>query len=164
MTTLAFPSDLFPAAPHVWLTVPADWRPAATVTTDVAAVAPEVDGFRPNVVVVVNRRPPGMVVGVALDEIASESQQRPQGSVSEPFEVELNGRTWAGCDLEWDDPRAGRLVQLHLFAVIDGPAEAALPFLVQVTGSCLASREAEDIPRLREVMSSVVVTPWTASA
>ncbi|MBK8758240.1 MAG: hypothetical protein IPM08_14300 [Actinomycetales bacterium] len=163
MTTLAFPSDLFPAKPQVSLAVPSDWRPVATVTTDIAAIAPEVDGFRPNVIVVVNRRPSGMVVGVALDEIAAESQLRPQGSVSEPFEVDLNGRAWSGCDLEWEDPRAGRLVQLHLFTVIDAPVDGALPFLVQVTGSCLSAREAQDIPKLREVMSSVVVTPWTAS-
>lgn len=162
MENLTYPSNMFPAKPNVSIAIPDGWQPVATVTTDIAAVAPEVDGFRPNVVVIVTRRLRGMVAAVALDEIAAESQQRPEGSVSEPFEIELNGRTWSGCDLTWNDPVAGKLVQLHLFSVVEGPVEGALPYLVQVSGSCLASHEDQDIPRLRDVMSSVAVTPWSA--
>ncbi len=159
---LNYPSNEFPAEPRVSLRVPENWTAVSTPRTTLAATAPEVEGFRPNVVVVISRRAPGMVPGVALDELAVEAQQRPAGALSDPFTVELNGREWDGCDLSWHEPEVGRIIQMHLLSVAEAPIESALPFLVQVTGSCLVAREEQDVPRLRDVMSSIVVTPWAA--
>ena len=54
MTTLAFPSDEFPAQPAVTLHIPQDWKPVHAPGAVVAARSASDDGrFVPNVVVMI---------------------------------------------------------------------------------------------------------------
>ena len=155
MTQLNYPSPTFPGEPAVSIDVPDGWERVSAVATRLAARATGEASFHTNVVVLLDRRASGTDPGVAVQELAVEAAQRPNGDVSEPFEAIFDGRTWVGCDLSWDDATVGRVLQVHLFTLVPGPQDSPVAFLVQVTGSCLASRENADFPVLKEAMSSV---------
>jgi len=159
MVRLTYPSAKFPAEPQVLLDVPDDWEPVSTLTTRLAARAVAESDFHTNVVVTIDRRPEGTQVGEALDELAVESTRRPEGTVSESFHAEFGGHEWVGCELSWTDERVGRILQVHLFAVVR-PEEPTIPvFLVQLTGCCLAQHEDRDYPTVKKVLSSVRLGP-----
>ena len=133
MTTLAFPSEEFPAQPAVTLQIPEDWEPVHAPGAVMAARSAADDGtFVPNVVVRIERRPADFEITDALAELTPFAAERPQGTTSEPSKVELDGRPFVGCDLSWVDDQVGTVLQTHLFGVV-----ASGPFLqlVQVTGS-----------------------------
>ena len=159
MGRVSFPSAKFPAEPHVLLDVPDDWDPVSTLTTRLAARAVGESDFHTNVVVTIDRRPEGTKAQDAVDELAVESTRRPEGTVSESFQAEFGGHEWLGCELSWTDERVGRILQVHLFAVVK-PEEPMTPvFLVQLTGSCLARHEDRDYPTVKQVLSSVRLGP-----
>jgi len=155
MARLTYPSDVFPADPQVSLDVPGEWESVATTSTRLAARAVAEEEFHTNVVVTIDRRPRGTRPDQAVDELAVESTKRPEGTISEAFRAPFHGQDWVGCELSWMDPRVGRILQVHLFAVIEPENLAAPVFLVQLTGSCLAKNEDRDYPTIKHVLSSV---------
>lgn len=155
MSTLAFPSDEFPAQPAVTLRIPQDWKPVHAPGAVMAARSASDDGaFVPNVVVRIERRPVGFEVADALAELTQLAAERPQGTISAPSEVELDGRPFVGCDLSWVDDRVGTVLQTHLFGVV-----ASGPFLqlVQVTGSVGGAQALRDHPIVTAIMRSLTV-------
>lgn len=155
MTRLTYPSEAFPADPRVSLDMPDEWESVATTSTRLAARAVTEEEFHTNVVVTIDRRPRGTQPDQAVDELAFESTKRPEGTVSEAFGTAFHGQDWVGCELSWTDARVGRILQVHLFAVIEPENLAAPVFLVQLTGSCLAKNEDRDYPTIKDVLSSV---------
>lgn len=155
MTTLAFPSEEFPAQPAVTLHIPQDWKPVHAPGAVMAARSASDDGaFVPNVVVRIERRPVDFEVADALAELAQLAAERPQGTTSAPSTVELDGRGFVGCDLSWVDDRVGTVLQTHLFGVV-----ASGPFvqLVQVTGSVGGAQALRDHPIVTAIMRSLTV-------
>ena len=155
MSTLAFPSEEFPAQPAVTLHIPQDWKPVHAPGAVMAARSASEDGaFVPNVVVRIERRPVGFEVADALAELRQLAAERPQGTISAPTEVNLDGRLFAGCDLSWVDDRVGTVLQTHLFGVVPSG-----PFLqlVQVTGSVGGAQARRDHPTVTAIMRSLTV-------
>jgi len=155
MSTLAFPSEEFPAQPAVTLHIPQDWKPVHAPGAVMAARSASEDGaFVPNVVVRIERRPVGFEVADALAELTQLAAERPQGTISAPTEVNLDGRLFVGCDLSWVDDRVGTVLQTHLFGVVPSG-----PFLqlVQVTGSVGGAQARRDHPTVTAIMRSLTV-------
>jgi hypothetical protein len=155
MTKLAFPSEEFPAQPALTLQIPDSWLPVHSPGTVMAARRGAEEGtFVPNVVVRVERRPAGFEVTEALSELGKFAVARPQGTISEPFRAELDGRLFVGCDLSWVDDKVGTVLQAHLFGCLPSG-----PFLqlVQVTGSVGGAQARKDYPTIRAVMKSLTV-------
>lgn len=155
MTNLAFPSAEFPAQPAIALQIPPDWTPVHAPGAVMAArSAAEDGGFVPNVVVRIERRPPDFEITDALAELKQYAAARAQGTTSEPYESELDGRAFVGCDLSWVDDQVGTVLQAHLFgAVPSGPFLQ----LVQVTGSVGGAQAGEDYPTVTTIMKSLTV-------
>ena len=155
MSTLAFPSEEFPAQPAVTLHIPQDWKPVHAPGAVMAARSASEDGaFVPNVVVRIERRPVGFEVADALAELTQLAAERPQGTISAPTEVDLDGRLFVGCELSWVDDRVGTVLQTHLFGVVPSG-----PFLqlVQVTGSVGGAQARRDHPTVTAIMRSLTV-------
>ena len=156
MTNLAFPSEEFPARPAVTLAVPDDWEPVYSPATVLAArlYAADQGTFLPNVVVRIERRSADFDVPDAISEIREFIGERPQGTMAEPFKVDLNGLKFIGCDLSWVDDKFGTVLQLHLFhGVRSGPFVQ----VVQITGSVAGAQAHEDYPSLRAIMETLTV-------
>ena len=155
MTNVAFPSEEFPAQPAITLQIPEGWLPVHTPGTVVAARRASNEGtFVPNVVVRIERRPAGYEVTDALTELRAYAAARPQGTVSEPFKTELDGRQFVGCDLSWVDEQVGTVLQAHLFG---GVPSGPFLQLVQVTGSVGGAQAREDYPIIEAIMKSLTV-------
>lgn len=155
MTRLAFPSEEFPAQPAITLQIPDDWLVVHPPGALMAARRGAEDGtFIPNVVVRVERRPAGFEITDAITELGQVAAERPQGTVSEPFRAELDGRLFVGCDLAWVDDLAGTVLQAHLFG---GVPSGPFLQLVQVTGSVGGAQAQEDYPIIKAIMKSLTV-------
>ena len=156
MTTLAFPSEEFPALPAVTLHIPQDWKPVHAPGAMMAARSgSDVGAFVPNVVVRIERRPVDFAIADALAELTQFAAERRQGTASAPSEVELDGRLFVGCDLSWVDDQVGTVLQTHLFGLVpSGPFVQ----LVQVTGSVGGARAHEDYPTVKAIMKSLTVS------
>ena len=155
MTRLAFPSEEFPAQPAITLQIPDDWLPVHSPGAVLAArCGAEQGAFVPNVVVRIERRPAGFEVADALAELRQLAAARREGTISEPFKAELDGRLFVGCDLSWVDDQAGTVLQAHLFG---GVPSGPFVQLVQVTGSVGGAQAREDYPTIKAVMKSLTV-------
>lgn len=155
MTNLAFPSEEFPSQPAITLQIPDGWKPVHSSGAVMAARQVAEQGtFVPNVVVRVERRPADFEVTDALNELKAYAAQRPQGTTSEPFKVELDGRLFVGCDLSWVDDQVGTVLQAHLFG---GVPSGSFLQLVQVTGSVGGAQAREDYPIIKAIMKSLTV-------
>jgi hypothetical protein len=155
MTRLAFPSEEFPAQPAITLQIPDDWLPVHLPGAVMAARrGPEEGSFAPNVVVRIERRPTGFEVTDAITELRRLAAARPQGTISEPFKVELDGRLFVGCDLSWVDDQVGTVLQAHLFG---GVPSGPFLQLVQVTGSVGGAQAREDYPAIKAIIKSLTV-------
>lgn len=155
MTIVASPSEEFPAQPAISLQIPEGWQPVYSPGAVVAARRAADDGtFVPNVVVRIEGRPANFEVTDALFELRAFVAARPQGTISEPFKAELDGRQFVGCDLSWVDEQAGTVLQAHLFG---GVLSGQIFQLVQVTGSVGGAQAREDYPIIKAIMKSLTV-------
>ena len=163
MSTLAYPSPDFPGLPSVALDIPDGWEPAHAPGTTMAAKLPREGAFSPNVVVSIEQCAPGFSVEQSLSQITSMAQSR-GGGVSEPYAAELGGRSFVGCDASWPDPDVETVLQANLFHVVAPEHGGAATYLVQLTGAVGGPTAEQDYELIREVISSVRVTPWAAGA
>ena len=155
MTNLAFPSEEFTAQPAITLQIPEDWESVHAPGAVIAARRAADDGsFVPNVVVRIERRPADFEITDALAELRAFAAERPQGTTSEPFNAELDGHAFVGCDLSWVDDRVGTVLQAHL---LGGIPSGPFVQLVQVTGSVGGARASADHPTVRTIMKSLTV-------
>jgi len=162
MTNLAFPSEEFPAQPAITLQIPEGWESVHAPGAVIAARRAADDGtFVPNVVVRIERRPADFEITDALTELRAFAAERPQGTTSEPFNVELAGQEFVGCDLSWVDDHVGTVLQAHL---LGGIPSGPFVQLVQVTGSVGGARASADYPTVKTIMSSLrVAAPETGA-
>ena len=155
MTKVAFPSEEFPAQPAITLQLPEGWQPVPSPGAVVAARRVADEGtFVPNVVVRIERHPASFEVTDALSELRRFVAARPQGTISEPFKTELDGRQFVGCDLSWVDEHVGTVLQAHL---LGGVLSGSFLQLVQVTGSVGGAQAREDYPIIKAIMKSLTV-------
>ena len=163
MTTLAYPSADFPGLPAVALEVPEEWEPVHAPGTTMATRLPREGAFAPNVVVSIEQCGPGFRVEESLEQVATMARSR-GGAVSEPYAAELGGASFVGCDATWPDADVDTVLQANLFHVVASGADAGRPaFLVQLTGAVGGASAETDYELIREVITSVRVTPWTGA-
>lgn len=155
MTHLVFPSEEFPAQPAVTLQIPEDWQPVHAPGAVMAARSAVADGaFVPNVVVRIERRPVGFEITDAVSELRDYAAGRSQGTTSEPYSTEIDGRVFVGCDLSWVDDQVGTVLQAHLLGAV--PSGLFLQ-LIQVTGSVGGAQAREDYPTVKAIIASLTV-------
>src|SRR3954467_12864859 len=102
MTTLTYPSPLFPGPPSVAIDIPEDWEAVNAPRTTLAARLPREGAFAPNVVVSIEECPPAYELEASFAQLREMATSR-GGAVSEPFSAELAGHTFVGCDASWPD-------------------------------------------------------------
>ena len=164
MTTLAYPSADFPGLPAVALEVPEEWEPVHAPGTTMATRLPREGAFAPNVVVTIEQCGPAFRVEESLEQVAALARSR-GGAVSEPYAADLGGAPFVGCDATWPDAEVDTVLQANLFHVVasgDDPGRPA--FLVQLTGAVGGASAETDYELIREVITSVRVTPWAGAA
>lgn len=133
MPQLSYPSDTFPGPPSVTVDIPDTWAPVRVGGTLLSCRRINSDhGFAPNVVVRGFQRSADFSMRDALAELTSFLDGQQDGSLDEPFEVELGEVPFLGVNASWVDPEIGTVVQIHLFA---GSRRGRIVDLVQVTGS-----------------------------
>ena len=159
MTTLAYPSADFPGQPAVTLDVPEGWEPAHAPGTTMAARLPREGAFAPNVVVTIEQCGPAYRVEESLEQVASQAALR-GGGVSEPYAAELGGAHFVGCDATWPDADVETVLQANLFHLVRSGAPDAGAHLVQLTGAVGGADALSDYELIRQVLTTVRVTPW----
>ena len=164
---VSYPSDLFPGPPSVQLVLPDGWAPVVVAGTVLAAGRPPRDdeppGPGPTLDVRVETGGPALEVGAVLARLRGSAAQRPHGVVSEPFLAVLGDREFVGVDLSWVLEDAGTVLEVHLLHVLPATLPGGPTRLVHLTGTCGGPRVREEYDVLREVLSTVTVTPWEAS-
>jgi hypothetical protein len=162
MSTLAYPSADFPGPPSVRLEVPDGWEPAHAPGTTLAARLPREGSFAPNVVVSIESCGPAFRVEESLEQVRTMATTR-GGAVSEPYAAELGEAQFVGCDATWPDPDVETVLQANLFHVVPGGG-AASGHLVQLTGAVGGPSAEADYELVRDVLTTVRVSPWAAEA
>lgn len=161
MTTISSPSELFPAPPAVSIDFPDGWEPTSAPGALLSARKPGApDAFMSNVLVRVVHREDGFTVDRAVEELRADATQRTQGETAGVFRGEIDGCAFDGMDLSWVDDRAGTLLQVHLFHVLEPVAAGGAVMLLQLVGTCGGSAAAVDYPAIKEILLSTRVTPW----
>ncbi len=160
MSTLAYPSADFPGPPSVALEVPDGWEPAHAPGTTLAARLPRDGTFAPNVVVSIKQCGPSFRIEDSLDQVASMATSR-GGAVSEPYAADLGGAQFVGCDATWPDADVETVLQANLFHLVTSGAPGAGAHLVQLTGAVGGADAVTDYELVREVLTTVRVTPWS---
>jgi hypothetical protein len=140
MTTLAYPSADFPGPPAVALEVPDGWEPLHAPGTTLAARLPREE---------------------SLGQVADVARSR-GGAVSEPYAADLGDARFVGCDATWPDADVETVLQANLFHVVAGE-DGAPGYLVQLTGAVGGAEAETDYELIRDVITTVRVTPWDAS-
>lgn len=163
MATLKYPSDFFPGSPSVQIDIPDDWVPRRIPGTAIAAQRARDDGaFIPNAIVRLSTRPVEDGPAEVIDELRHYIGGKDRGVVSNPFQVDLQGRTFVGCDVSWVGERDVTIVQAHLFTGISLPGGTIQGF-VQLTGSVGGAQAKQDYPIVRDVLATVqVLDVWQA--
>src|SRR6476661_10214376 len=160
MTTLAYPSADFPGLPAVALEVPEEWEPVHAPGTTMATRLPREGAFAPNVVVSIEQCGPGFRVEESLEQVAAMARSR-GGAVSEPYAADLGGAAFVGCDATWPDPDVETVLQANLFHLVTSDAPDAGAHLVQLTGAVGGPEAVADYDLIRQVLTTVRVTPWS---
>ena len=156
MTTIAYPSELFPGPPSVAVDLPADWTAVRVPGTLLAARRTDSDGrFAPNLVIRGFTRSGDFSLGMALRELKEFVDQRDGGTMDDPFEVSIDEVPYVGINVSWTDDNVGDVVQAHLFA---GARRGQVIDLVQVTGSVGGEHVATQYETVQQVMQTVRIT------
>jgi len=156
MATLTYPSTQFPGPPSVAIDIPEDWTGVRVPGTLVAARRKESMGqFAPNLVVRGFTRSGAFTIGMALRELKDFVEDRPDGTMDTPFEVQIAEVPFVGVNVSWSDDRVGDVVQAHLFA---GARRGQVVDLVQVTGSVGGEDAGTEYDTVQQVMQTVRVT------
>ncbi len=159
MSTLAYPSPDFPGLPSVALDVPDGWEPAYAPGTTMATRLPRADGFSPNVVVSIEQCVASHTIERSLEQIAEKERSR-GGEVSDPFAAQLGDAEFIGCDANWPDPDVESVLQANLFHIVRTSRPGIAGYLVQLTGAVAGLTAELDYELIREVLTTVRVTPW----
>ena len=162
MSTLAYPSADFPGQPSVSLEVPEGWEPAHAPGTTMAARLPREGDFAPNVVISIEQCGPAFRVEDSLEQIRTMATSR-GGAVSEPYAAELGDAHFVGCDATWPDPDVETVLQANLFHVVSSGRPGTAAHLVQLTGGVGGPGAETDYELIRQVLTTVRVTPWGRS-
>lgn len=163
MSTLAYPSADFPGPPSVRLEVPDGWEPAHAPGTTLAARLPREGAFAPNVVVTIEPCAAAFRVEESLQQVKVMATTR-GGAVSEPYAADLGESRFVGCDATWPDPDVETVLQANLFHVLPSDRDGAGAHLVQLTGAVGGPSAEADYELVRQVLTSVRVSAWGASA
>jgi hypothetical protein len=160
-TTLAFPSAEFPAqpgiTPTITLQIPKDWKPVHTAQIALGAKrVAETGTFDPNVIVRIVRRTAGFETTDSITELKDYAATKPQGTTSEPYNVEIDGRQFLGCDVSWVDPKVGTVLQAHLFS---GAPSGSIVELIQVIGGVGGAQAHEELLSVKAIMKTLTVGP-----
>ena len=80
--------------------------------------------------------------------------------------ADLGGAQFVGCDATWPDDDVETVLQANLFHLVtsgaSGPSDAPA-HLVQLTGAVGGADAVADYELIRQVLTTVRVTPWGAA-
>lgn len=156
MPELSYPSDTFPGPPSVTLDAPDTWGPVRVGGTLLACRKIESDdSFAPNVVVRGFQRTSDFTMRSAVAELKDFVDRQPDGSLDDPFEIELGEVPFVGVNVSWNDPEIGTIVQIHLFA---GSRRGRIVDLVQATGSVGGAGAEAGYAEVQRILQTVRVS------
>lgn len=156
MTTVAFPSRVFPGPPGVAMELPEGWEPVHGPGITMAARQLRPGQFSPNVVVTVAPCPADYDVEYSLAQIRAMVGER-DGEVSEAFEAALPDATFVGCDATWTDPEVDSILQANLFTVVAPRGASPAAYLVQLTGAVGGEDAETDYETVRGILLSTTL-------
>lgn len=163
MTTLAFPSVVFPGRPTLALDVPDGWQsvPAAGegVNVVLAALRPLPDDvFAPNIVVTLDELFPEHSVRHDLDGVATTAAHRRDGSVGEVYTRTIGGLTFFARDLSYVDDLAGTLLVSNLFGFLRRAVDGGYLW-VTVTATIGSVDHRADYDTVHALVNGLRITP-----
>ncbi len=162
MTTLAFPSTVFPGRPALELDIPPDWQsvPAAGETDNVvlAALRPQPeDQFKANVIVTIDETFADHTVRLDLDGVAATAAQRREGTVGQLYSRPIDGLTFFGLDLSYIDDIAGTLLVSNLFGFLRREVDGGL-LRVTVTATIGSADHRNDYDTVHRIIDGLRVS------
>ncbi|OFE17082.1 hypothetical protein BA895_18095 [Humibacillus sp. DSM 29435] len=163
MTTLAFPSTVFPGPPQLALEIPPDWEsvPAAGETDHVVLAAlrplPE-DQFKANIIVTVDETFADHTVRFDLDGVEATAAHRREGTVGQVYSRPIDGLTFFGLDLSYIDDIAGTLLVSNLFGFLRRQVDGGL-LRITVTATIGSADHTADYATVHQVIDGLRVTP-----
>lgn len=153
MPQLTYPSDTFPGPPSVTIDVPETWAPVRVGGTLMSCRRIEGDrGFAPNVVIRGFQRSADFTMRDALAELRGFVAEQQDGTVDEPFDIDLGGAPFLGVNVFWTDPQIGTVVQIHLF---NSSRRGRVVDLVQATGSVGGDDAQSSYGEVQQVLQTV---------
>lgn len=152
MSTVSYPSEDFPAFPHVAMDCPEGWSAQAVPPAQMAITQERPAGeFRPNVIVVMQRLQPQQtfeeVVQQAVDKLAASPGYEEVGRAR----TTLAGLPAARVEGAWTTEQTGTIAQALRIAVVehDGVRD-----VVEITGTCAGQQATEVWPTIRAIQDS----------
>ncbi|MGP9693939.1 hypothetical protein ACT3TZ_04905 [Brachybacterium sp. AOP25-B2-12] len=151
--TIQFPSSDLPAKPRLALEVPDDWELVVVPGVEIAVAEPRPrDRFRTNLVVSVQRMPPGYDLERARTDLERRKAALPELEEIGTGPLESAGRTWLASEYGYTQAGGTTVVQAVRYAILDrGPVVD----VVEVVGSCGADVADEHIEEIRTAQDSV---------
>ncbi len=153
MTTLAYPSDDFPAPVGVSLTAPEHWVPLPQVALPLALGREVPEGeFNPNVIVVVSRARAGATLDDAHDEVLRKLRPMPKMRELDGGDVDVDGLPARWVEAQFKGGGGVVLVQsVRTVLVPRGPVVD----VVQTTGTCTVVQHPWAGAEIRAVQESL---------
>ncbi|HWV76647.1 MAG TPA: LpqN/LpqT family lipoprotein [Isoptericola sp.] len=155
MSTLAYPSDQFPAFPAVSLDRPDGWSALPTPQAQLAIVRDAAGEFRANVVVVITRLLPDQTLETVAKEAAARLEALPGYEEVGRIEVEISGHPGFRIEGAWTTPDTGTVAQALRATVVE---HHGMRDLVQITGTCSGDQVQALWETIRSVQDSVRIT------
>jgi hypothetical protein len=157
MTTVSYPSELYPAPPTVSIDIPDHWEttslPGVAIT---AREAPPRGDFTPNVIVRVGTRPLHDQPADVLMEVTGAMQDKADSVVGPAEQVDVEGVQWTRVAVQWTDARGLRIHQTHQSTGL--PRDDQVQDFIHLTASTGGAGAEDDAPVLDQVLRSVRLT------
>lgn len=156
MSTLAYPSEQFPAYPGVSLDCPDGWSALPTPQAQLAIVRDAgAEEFRANVVVVITRLLPEQTLETVAKEAAARLEALPGYEEVGRLEMEISGHPGFRIEGAWTTQDTGTVAQALRATVVE---HDGMRDLVQITGTCSGGQVQALWETIRSVQDSVRIT------
>ncbi|QOT15463.1 hypothetical protein [Paenarthrobacter sp. YJN-5] len=154
-STQLYPSTAFPAFPSIAVDPPEGWTPRVVPDAVGALMGPAVPGsYVPNVVITVSRRTPDYGLKDIAKSVDAFLSTLPDAVLLGTEPVVINGRDWHIREARYTHPDAGSLTQFTAVTVVQRDVTTDV---VQLTGSCRASDDNQDLKAIYALVASTEV-------
>lgn len=153
MSNVTYPSETFPGFPEVTMDCPEGWVPLPVPEAQIAIIQVRPEGeFRPNVLVVIQRMPPGQTFDEVVQQALVKFESTPGYQEVGRVKTTVSGLPAIRIEGAWTSATTGTMAQALRMAIVehDGVRD-----VVEITGTCAGVQAKEVWPIVRAIQDSV---------